>query len=83
MVFVIWNKVNGISGKLDSETSPLMVNEINTCVLDCDKNLCLNGFNTQDCEKTPKADQLGCRTKNDCYTVCIDYFNERIDSKCF
>lgn len=82
-IIITWVKLNESSSLLALGTSSIQINKIDTCVDDCNKNLCIWDYNTVDCLNNQQNLQLGCTTKDQCYSVCVEYYRGNVDMKCF
>ncbi len=82
-VVLIYNKVNQNTETLNLGVENLRVNKIDTCTHDCDVNLCFGQYNTLECLGNIQGIQVGCRTKEQCYSICVEWYKGNIETHCF
>ena len=82
-IIIVYTKLNESSALLNLGLSSLKINQIDLCTDDCDMNLCFNDYNTIECLNNMKEVQIGCKTKEQCYTMCIEWYKGRIQENCF
>jgi len=85
---LVYNNQNKLNGSLlpisaAPKAVTLKTDFLNKCTFLCDKNLCLDKFDTEECVINSSDTKEKCETKEYCYSNCVEFYLGKVEQQCY